>query len=44
MVKEPIGFFTGKLQFIQGKIKVLSQGLQPYIPPILDTTSTVRDW
>ena len=44
IVEELVGFFTRKLQIIQGKLKVLSQGVEPCIPSILDATSTVIDW
>lgn len=44
IIKELIGFFTGKLQILQGKMNILSQGFEPYIPPILDTNNKLRDW
>ena len=44
IVKELIGFFTGKLQIIQSKLKVLSQGIEPCIPPILDDSNMVQEW
>ena len=44
MVRELSGFFTGKLQVIQGKLKKLSDGVEPCIPSILDATNVVRDW
>lgn len=44
MVKELSGFFAGKLQVIQGILKVLSNGLEPCIPSILSATNELRDW
>lgn len=44
MVKELSGFFTIKLQVIQGKLKVLSDGVEPCIPSITDATNNLRDW
>ena len=43
MVKELSGFFFGKLQLIQGKLKTLLDGMEPCIPSIMDTTNVVRD-
>ena len=39
-----MGFFSGKLQVIQGKLNILSHGIQPCIPSILDTASILKDW
>lgn len=44
MVRELSGFFTGKLQVIQGKLKILYEGVEPYIPSILDDTNVVKEW
>ena len=44
MVKELSGFFSGKLQVIQGKLKIFSDGMEPCILSILGTTNIVRDW
>ena len=43
MVKELSGFFTGKLEIIQGKLKTLSDGVEPCIPSILSATNDIRD-
>ena len=43
MVNELISLFTGKMQIIQWKIKVLSQGFECYIPSILDANNKLRD-
>jgi hypothetical protein len=44
LVKELSGFFSGKLQVIQGRLKTLSDGIEPCIPTILDTADVVKDW
>ena len=44
MVRELSGFFTDKLQVIQGTLKILSKGVEPCIPSILDATNVVRYW
>ena len=44
MVKELSGFFSGKLQVIQGRLRTLSDGMEPFIPSISDTTNVVKDW
>ena len=44
MVKELSGFFTSKLQVIQGQLKILFDGVEPCIPSILDATNVVKDW
>ena len=44
MIKELSGFFSGKLQVIQGKLRTLSDGIEPCIPSILSTTKVVKGW
>ena len=44
MVNELSGFFSGKLQVIQGKLRTLSDGMEPCIPSILNTTNIVKEW
>ena len=44
MVKELSGFFSGMLQVIQDRVMTLSDGMEPCIPSILDTTNVVKDW
>ena len=44
MVKELSGFFSGKLQVIQGKLKTLLDKMEHCIPSILDNTNIVRNW
>ena len=44
MVKELSGFFSGKLQVIQRRLRTLSDGMEPCIPSILDSANIVRDW
>ena len=43
MIKELSGFFFGKLQVIQGKLRTFLDGMEPCIPSIIDTTNVVRD-
>ena len=44
MVKELSGFFAGKIQAIQGKLKVLSDGIEPCVPSLINATNNLRDW
>ena len=44
MIKELSGFFSGKLQVIQGKLRTMSDGIEPCIPSVLNNTKVVRDW
>ena len=44
MVRELSGFFVGKILVIQGKLKVLTDGIEPCIPSITDATNSLKDW
>ena len=44
MVRELSGFFAGKILVIQGKLKFLTDGIEPCIPSITDATNSLRDW
>ena len=43
MVKELSGFFSGKLQVIQGKMRTFLDGMEPFIPSIIDTPNVVKN-
>ena len=43
-VKELSGFFSGKLQVIQGRLRTLSDGIEPCIPSLLDDANVVKNW
>ena len=43
IVKELIGFLTGKFQIVQNKIKILIEGIDSYIPPISDVDNKLKD-
>lgn len=44
MVKDLSGFFAGKIQAIQGKLKFLSDGIEPCVPSVIDAINNLRDW
>lgn len=35
---------VGKIQAIQGKLKGFSNGIEPFIPSVIDATTNLRDW
>ena len=43
MVKELIGFFTNKLQIIQGKMKIMNEGIDNFITSIVDEDNKLKD-
>lgn len=43
-VKELHGFFIGKMQLIQGKMKTISMGILNFIPNILDVNGFIKEW
>lgn len=43
-VKDLNGFFGGKLQFIQNKMKIIVVGTPNFVPTILDSKGKIKDW
>lgn len=43
-VRELNAFFTRKLQIIQNKMKLLTDGVDLFIPSILNEDKTIKEW
>ena len=43
-VKELSGFFSSKLQVIQGRLRTLLDGIKPCIPSVLGDANVVKNW
>lgn len=43
-VKELSGFFFGKLQFIQYKMKTIAIGTPNFLPCIIDENGNIQEW
>lgn len=43
-VRELNTFFSGKLQIVQNKMKLLIDGVELFIPPILNKDKIVKEW
>ena len=43
-VKELHGFFLGKMQLIQAKMKKITMGIPNFIPTILDANGVIKEW
>ena len=43
-VRDLNGFFNGKMQLIQNKMKSIVTGTPSFVPTILDSDGKIKDW